>query len=199
MLSILATPGPSSACLVVAKSVRQHMIVKGGKLKKSESPLICVVIAEGSTSALPVSTRILVHLYNCSVLGQQECPSSVSDQWHSVAGHRILLFRCHHSLTLGLCYCDVERDCPQADGDEPAGDWATSHDSVHVVFVNKKSNATLYRTISLISHPSKVMLKIISRGLKPQAEKIIAEEQAGFRAGRSTTEQIFNLRILCEK
>ena len=35
--------------------------------------------------------------------------------------------------------------------------------------------------------------------LKPQAEEIIAEEQAGFRAGRSTTEQIFNLRILCEK
>ena len=35
--------------------------------------------------------------------------------------------------------------------------------------------------------------------LKPQAEKIIAEEQAGFRPGRSTTEQIFNLRILCEK
>ena len=33
----------------------------------------------------------------------------------------------------------------------------------------------------------------------PQVEKIIAEEQAGFRAGRSTTEQIFNLRILCEK
>ena len=30
-------------------------------------------------------------------------------------------------------------------------------------------------------------------------EKIITEEQAGFRAGRSTTEQIFNLQILCEK
>ena len=29
--------------------------------------------------------------------------------------------------------------------------------------------------------------------------EIIVEEQAGFRAGRSTTEQIFNLRILCEK
>ena len=27
----------------------------------------------------------------------------------------------------------------------------------------------------------------------------IAKEQAGFRAGRSTTEQIFNLRILCDK
>ena len=35
--------------------------------------------------------------------------------------------------------------------------------------------------------------------MKPQAEKIIAEEQAGFRAGRSATKQIFNLRILCEK
>ena len=43
------------------------------------------------------------------------------------------------------------------------------------------------------------MLKIILKRLKPQAEKIIAEEKAGFRAGRSTTEQIFNLRILCEK
>ena len=39
--------------------------------------------------------------------------------------------------------------------------------------------------INLISHPSKVML--------------IAEEQAGLRAGGITTEQIFNLPILCEK
>ena len=43
------------------------------------------------------------------------------------------------------------------------------------------------------------MLKIILNILQPQAEEIIAEEQADFRAGRSTTEQIFNLRILCEK
>ena len=43
------------------------------------------------------------------------------------------------------------------------------------------------------------MLKVILKRLKPQAEEIIAEEQAAFRAGRSTTEQIFNLRILCEK
>ena len=35
--------------------------------------------------------------------------------------------------------------------------------------------------------------------LKPPAERIIVEEQAGFRAGRSTTKRIFNLRILCEK
>ena len=53
--------------------------------------------------------------------------------------------------------------------------------------------------ISLISHPSKVMLKITLNRLKAQVEKFIAEEQAGFRAGRSTTEQTFNLRIHCEK
>ena len=29
--------------------------------------------------------------------------------------------------------------------------------------------------------------------------EIIAKEQTGFREGRETTEQIFNLRILCEK
>ena len=51
---------------------------------------------------------------------------------------------------LGVClyYCDVERDCPQADGDEPAGDWATSHDSANDVLVNKKSNAMLVFILS---------------------------------------------------
>ena len=43
------------------------------------------------------------------------------------------------------------------------------------------------------------MLKIILNRLQQQAEEVIAAEQAGFRAGRSTTEQIFNLKILCEK
>ena len=56
-----------------------------------------------------------------------------------------------------------------------------------------------YRTISLITHPSKVMLKIILNQLKLHAMKIIAEEQAGFMAGSSTMEQIFNLRIIGEK
>ena len=42
------------------------------------------------------------------------------------------------------------------------------------------------------------MLEVILNRLKPQAKEI-ANGQAGFRAGRSTTEQIFNIRILCEK
>ena len=42
------------------------------------------------------------------------------------------------------------------------------------------------------------MLTIILNRLKPQAENV-AEEHADFRAGRSTSEQIFNLQIVCEK
>ena len=76
------------------------------------------------------------------------------------------------------------------------GEWPTPCTQSLVITLPKKGNlqqCQKYRTISLISHPSKVMLKVILNRLKPQAEKIIAEEQAGFRAGRSTTEQIFNL------
>ena len=77
------------------------------------------------------------------------------------------------------------------------GEWPTPRTQSWIITLPKKGNLQLcqnYRTISLISHSSKVMLKVILNRLKPQAE-----EQAGFRAGRSTTEQIFNLRILCEK
>ena len=83
------------------------------------------------------------------------------------------------------------------------GEWPTPHGLSRWILHSLKratcSSARTTRTISLISHSSKATLKVILNRLKPQAEEIIAEEQAGFRAGRSTTEQIFNLRILCEK
>ena len=77
------------------------------------------------------------------------------------------------------------------------GKWSTSWTQSLVITLPKKDNLQQcqnYQTISLISQPTKVMLKIILNRLKPQAEKIIAEEQAGFRVGKSTTEQIFNLK-----
>ena len=82
------------------------------------------------------------------------------------------------------------------------GDRPTPWTQSLIITLPKKGNLQLcqnYRTINLISHSSKVMLKVIFNRLKPKAEEIIAEEQAGFRDGRSTTEHIFNLRILCEK
>ena len=38
-----------------------------------------------------------------------------------------------------------------------------------------------YRTIRLIGHPNRIMLKILPNRLKQQVEKITIEEQAGFR------------------
>ena len=72
--------------------------------------------------------------------------------------------------------------------------------SLVITFPNKGNlrQCQNYLTISLIAHQSKVMLKVILTRLKPQAE-IIAEGQAGFKAGRSTTEQTSSLRIFCEK
>ena len=80
--------------------------------------------------------------------------------------------------------------------------WPTPWTQSLIITLPKKGNLQLcqsYHTISLISHPSKVMLRSILNRLKPQAEEIIKEKQTGFRAGSSTTEQIFSLRILCEK
>ena len=83
-----------------------------------------------------------------------------------------------------------------------SGKWPKSWTQSLIIALPKKGNlqqCNNYRTISLISHPSKILLRVILNRLTPQAEQIIAEEQAGFRKGRSTIEQIFNLRILCEK
>ena len=82
------------------------------------------------------------------------------------------------------------------------GEWPTLWTQSVVITLPKKDNLQQcqnYGTINLISHPSKVMLKINLNRLKPQAEKILAGEQASFKTGRSTTEQIFNLRILRKK
>ena len=70
------------------------------------------------------------------------------------------------------------------------GEWPTPWTQSLVITLPKKGNLQQcqnYRTINLVSHPSKVMLNITLNRLKPQAGKIIAEELAGFRAGRSTT------------
>ena len=61
------------------------------------------------------------------------------------------------------------------------------------------TQCTNYRTISLISHASKVFWKVVLERLKPRMEEVLAEEQAGFRKNRSTIEQIFVLRLLAEK
>ena len=56
-----------------------------------------------------------------------------------------------------------------------------------------------YRTISLISHTSKILLQIIKARIEPIIERNIGESQLGFRKGRGCQDAIFQLRILSER
>ena len=56
-----------------------------------------------------------------------------------------------------------------------------------------------YRTIALISHTSKVMLKILQVRLQQYMNCELPDVQAGFRKGRGTRDQIANIRWIIEK
>ena len=54
-------------------------------------------------------------------------------------------------------------------------------------------------TIALISHASKVMLKILQARLQQYVNHELPDIQAGFRKGRGTKDQIANIRWIMEK
>ena len=56
-----------------------------------------------------------------------------------------------------------------------------------------------YRTIALISHASKVMLKILQARLQQYVNCELPAVQAGFRKGRGTRDQIANICWIIEK
>ena len=68
--------------------------------------------------------------------------------------------------------------------------------------IPKKGNAkkcSNYCTIALISHASKVMLKILQARLQQYVNRELPDVQAGFRKGRRTTDQISNICWIIEK
>ena len=68
--------------------------------------------------------------------------------------------------------------------------------------IPKKRNAkecSNYRTIALISHASKVMLKILQARLQQYMNYELPDVQAGFRKGRGTRDQIANILWIIEK
>ena len=72
------------------------------------------------------------------------------------------------------------------------------------IVIPKKGNAkecSNYRTIALISHASKVMLKILQARLQQYLNggSELPHVQAGFRKGRGTRDQIANIRWIMEK
>ena len=68
--------------------------------------------------------------------------------------------------------------------------------------IPKKGNAkecSNYHTIVLISHASKVMLKILQARLQQYVNCELPDVQAGFRKGRGTRDQIANICWIMEK
>ena len=68
--------------------------------------------------------------------------------------------------------------------------------------IPKKGNAkecSNYLTIALISHASKVMLKILQARLQQYVNHELPDVQAGFRKGRATRDQIANIQWIIRK
>ena len=68
--------------------------------------------------------------------------------------------------------------------------------------IPKKGNAkecSNYHTIALISHPSKVMLKILQARLHQYVKCELPDVQAGFRKGRGTRDQTANIHWIIKK
>ena len=68
--------------------------------------------------------------------------------------------------------------------------------------IPKKGNpkeCSIYHTIALISHASKVMLKILQARLQQYVNRELPDGQAGFRKGRGTRDQIATICWIIEK
>ena len=84
------------------------------------------------------------------------------------------------------------------------GELSSGHRTGKGVFIPmpKKDNAkecSNYRTIALIAHASKVVLKILQARLQQYVNHEIPDVQADFRKGRGTRDQIANNPWIIEK
>ena len=80
--------------------------------------------------------------------------------------------------------------------------WPQDWKSSVFITIPKTGNAkeySNYRTIALISHASKVMLKILQAWLQQYMNRELPDVQAGFRKGKGTRDQIPNILWITEK
>ena len=79
---------------------------------------------------------------------------------------------------------------------------ATGLEKISIIPISKKGNAkecSNYCTIALISHDSKVMLKIIQVRLQQYMNRELPDVQAGFKKGRGTRDKISNHHWITKK
>jgi len=83
-----------------------------------------------------------------------------------------------------------------------SGEWPKDFTEVTMIVLNKKTQATKcldHRTISLISHTTKIIAKILRRGIERKIEDFLGEDKFVFRRGRGTRDSIGMLRIIAER
>src|SRR6478609_2633942 len=82
------------------------------------------------------------------------------------------------------------------------GIWLSDLTRVVMIPLQKKMNAVEcsdHRTISLISHASKILVKILTKRIEAKARDIIGRKQFEFRKGCGTRDAIRVMRMICEK
>ena len=85
---------------------------------------------------------------------------------------------------------------------EKTQQWPQDQKRSVFIPIPKKGNAkecSNYRTIALISHASKVMLKILQARLQQYMNHELPAVQAGFRKGRGTRNQMDNIHWIIKK
>src|SRR5699024_7177242 len=84
------------------------------------------------------------------------------------------------------------------DSGEVPDDWRTGV-VVPIFKKGDKTECSNYRGITLLSLPGKIYAKLLESRVRVVVEPRIADEQCGFRPGRSTTDQVFTLRQVQER
>ena len=82
------------------------------------------------------------------------------------------------------------------------GEWPVDWTKSVFIPLPKKGDLSVcsnYRTISLVSHASKILLSVIMARIQNHVNREIPDVQAGLRAGGGTRDQIVNLRLITEK
>ena len=102
---------------------------------------------------------------------------------------------------LGKCYTQYASKFGKRSSGHRTGKGQVSFQS-RFIPIPKKGNAkecSNYRTNVLISHVSKVMLKILQARLQQYMNRQLPDVQARFRKGRGTRDQIANIHWITEK
>jgi hypothetical protein len=82
------------------------------------------------------------------------------------------------------------------------GKWPDDFTRLAMIPLSKKNNAVRcsdFRTMSLICHTSKIMLRVLTKRLDTKAKHLLGRNQFGFVKGYGTRDAIGIMRSLCER